>query len=58
MRKEADVSLPLFPYKRLSLWESWRGAPERARMFAGRLGRSDSIALTEGLLIAVLVTLP
>ena len=44
--------------KRLSLWESWRGAPERARMLAGRLRHSDSIALTEGLLIAVLVTLP
>ena len=44
--------------KRLSLWESWRRAPERARMFAGRLRHSDSIALTEGLLIAVLVTLP
>ena len=30
MEKEADASLPLFPYKRLSLWESWREAPERA----------------------------
>jgi hypothetical protein len=44
--------------KRLSLWESWRGAPERARLLAGRFRHSDSIALTEGLLIAVLVTLP
>jgi len=37
--------------KRLSLWESWRGAPERVRMLAGRLRHSDSIALAEGLLV-------
>ena len=53
MEKEADASLPLFPYKRLSLWESWRGAPERARMLTKNWERDDSIALTKGLLIAV-----
>ena len=37
MEKEADASLPLFPYKRLSLWESWREAPERARTLPARL---------------------
>ena len=52
MEKEADESLPLFPYKRLSLWESWRGAPERARMLTKNRERDDSIALTKGLLIA------
>ena len=52
MEKEADASLPLFPYKRLSLWESWRGAPERARMLTKNRERDDSIALTKGLLIA------
>ena len=53
MGKEADASLPLFTYKRLSLWESWRGAPERARMLTKNRERDDSIALTKGLLIAV-----
>ena len=53
MEKEADESLPLFPYKRLSLWESWRGAPERAGMLTKDRERDDSIALTKGLLIAV-----
>ena len=52
MGKEADASLPLFPYKRLSLWESWRGAPERARILTKNRERDDSIALTKGLLIA------
>ena len=37
---------------RLSLWESWREAPERARTLTENHKRSDSIALTEGLLIA------
>ena len=52
MEKEADASLPLFPYKRLSLWESWRGAPERARILTKNRERDDSITLTKGLLIA------
>ena len=52
MEKEVDASLPLFPYKGLSLWESWRGAPERARMLTKNRERDDSIALTKGLLIA------
>ena len=37
---------------RLSLWESWRGAPERARMLTEKSRRSDSIALPKNLLIA------
>ena len=41
---------PLCP--RLSLWESWRGAPERARMLTEKSRRSDSIALTKRQLIA------
>ena len=41
---------PLCP--RLSLWESWRGAPERARTLTERNRRSDSIALPKSLLIA------
>ena len=41
---------PLCP--RLSLWESWRGAPERARMLTEKSRRSDSIALPKNLLIA------
>ena len=41
---------PLCP--RLSLWESWRGAPERARTPTKRNRRSDSIALPKNLLIA------
>ena len=36
----------------LSLWESWREAPERARTLTENHKRGDSIALTEGLLIA------
>ena len=42
---------PLCP--RLSLWESWRGAPERARMLTEKSRRSDSIALPKRQLIAV-----
>ena len=41
---------PLCP--RLSLWESWRGAPERARMLTEKSRRSDSIVLPKSLLIA------
>ena len=37
---------------RLSLWESWRGAPERARMLTKNRERDDSIALTKSLPIA------
>ena len=37
----------------LSLWESWRGAPERARMLTEKSRRSDSIALPKRQLIAV-----
>ena len=33
--------------QRLSLWESWRGAPERARMPEWKLLHSDPIALTK-----------
>ena len=36
----------------LSLWESWREAPERARTLTENHKHSDSIALTKGLLIA------
>ena len=39
--------------QRLSLWESWRGAPERARMLTEKSRRSDSIALPKRQLIAV-----
>ena len=42
---------PLCP--RLSLWESWRGAPERARTLTERNRRSDSIALPKSQLITV-----
>ena len=38
--------------QRLSLWESWRGAPERARTLTKRNRRSDSIALSKRQLIA------
>ena len=41
---------PLCP--RLSLWESWRGAPERARTLTEKNRRSDSIALPKRQLIA------
>ena len=37
---------------RLPLWGSWREAPERARPLTENHKRGDSIALTEGLLIA------
>ena len=37
----------------LPLWGSWREAPERARMLTTKRGRSDGIALTKSLLIAV-----
>ena len=37
---------------RLPLWGSWRVAPERARPLTRNHRHSDSIALTEGLLIA------
>ena len=40
------------PRQWLSLRESWREAPERARMLTENHKRGDSIALTEGLLIA------
>ena len=36
-----------YPLQRLSLWESWRGAPERARMPEWKLLHSDHIALTK-----------
>ena len=39
--------------KRLSLWESWREAPERARMLTAKRPHRDAIALTKSLLIAV-----
>ena len=42
---------PLCP--RLSLWESWRGAPERARMLTEKNRHSDSIALPKSQLITV-----
>ena len=44
----------LLPYgmQRLPLWGSWRGAPERVRTLPVKRRRSDSIALTKGLLIA------
>ena len=44
----------MLPYgmQRLSLWESWRGAPERARTLPENHKRGDSITLTKGLLIA------
>ena len=35
--------------QRLSLWESWRGAPERARPLTANPRHSDSIALTKSL---------
>ena len=38
--------------QRLPLWGSWREAPERARPLPENHNRNDSIALTEGLLIA------
>ena len=38
---------------RLSLWESWREAPERARALTGKRRHGDGIALTKGQLIAV-----
>ena len=38
--------------QRLPLWGSWREAPERARPLPENHKRNDSIALTEGLLIA------
>ena len=44
--------LLLYGMQRLSLWESWRGAPERARTLPVKRRRGDSIALTKGLLIA------
>ena len=42
---------PLCP--RLSLWENWRGAPERERTLTERNRRSDSIALPKSQLITV-----
>ena len=38
---------------RLSLWESWREAPERARALTGKRRHGDGIALTKRQLIAV-----
>ena len=40
--------------QRLSLWESWREAPERARPLQVTHRHSDSIALTKSLPIAAL----
>jgi len=44
--------LLLYGMQRLPLWGSWRGAPERVRTLPVKRRRSDSIALTKGLLIA------
>ena len=53
-RGEAFASRKACPLcQRLSLWESWRGAPERARTLTEKSRRSDSIALPKNLLIAV-----
>ena len=50
---EAFASRKAYPLcQRLSLWESWRGAPERARTLTKRNRRSDSIALPKRQLIA------
>ena len=38
---------------RLSLWESWREAPERARALTGKRRHGDGIVLTKRQLIAV-----
>ena len=43
---------PLFVLPRLSLWESWREAPERARTLTKNGRRSDDRALTKTQLIA------
>ena len=43
---------PLFVLQRLSLWESWREAPERARSLTKNGRRSDNRALTKTQLIA------
>ena len=43
---------PLFVLQRLSLWESWREAPERARTLTKNGRRSDNRALTKTQLIA------
>ena len=43
---------PLFVAPRLSLWESWREAPERARTLTKNGRRSDNRALTKTQLIA------
>ena len=43
---------PLFVLQRLSLWESWREAPERARTLTKNGRRSDDRALTKTQLIA------
>ena len=43
---------PLFVLQRLSLWESWREAPERARLLAGKHRCSARFALTKSLPIA------
>jgi len=41
-----------FHHKRLSPWESWREAPERARALTEKHRHSDSFALTKRQLIA------
>lgn len=48
--KDSEVR-PL--YQRLSLWESWCEAPERARALTGKHRHGDGIALTKRQLIAV-----
>ena len=52
-RGEALACREASPFRqRLSLWESWRRAPERARTLTKRNRRSDSIALPKRQLIA------
>ena len=46
-----SMAFPLRP--RLSLWESWREAPERARTLTASRPHRDTIALTKSLPIAV-----
>ena len=58
MRRRVFFAVFLFQWpflfdERLSLWESWRGAPERARTLTARRPHRDTIALTKNLPIAV-----
>ncbi len=48
----------VYPLQRLSLWESWRKAPERARTLTVIQLHRDNIALTKSLPIAACVALP